>query len=178
MDSTTLNQATFGGGCFWCTETIFQKIDGVNQVLPGYMGGTKENPTYEEVCTGNTGHAEVIHIEYNPAKVNFEELLGVFFKTHDPTSLNRQGNDIGTQYRSAVFYHNDAQKDITEDFINQLEKEQIYTQPIVTEVTAADTFYEAEDYHKDYFNRNPQNPYCAAVIAPKLAKFLKDYQQH
>lgn len=175
MNSATMKHATFGGGCFWCTETIFQKIEGVTDVLPGYMGGTKENPTYEEVCTGETGHAEVIHIQYDHSKVSFENLLGIFFKTHDPTTLNRQGNDIGTQYRSAVFFHDEQQRDITQNFIDKLSAEQVYQQPIVTEVTPADTFYVAEDYHKDYFNRNPQNPYCAAVIAPKLTKFLRDY---
>jgi peptide-methionine (S)-S-oxide reductase len=170
--------ATFGGGCFWCTETIFQRINGVNQVLPGYMGGTKENPTYEEVCTGQTGHAEVIQIDYDPAQVSYESLLGVFFKTHDPTSLNRQGEDVGTQYRSAVFFHDAAQEEAANQFIQALTAEGVYEKPIVTEVTPASIFYVAEDYHKDYFNRNPQNPYCAAVIAPKLSKFLASYTAH
>lgn len=168
--------ATFGGGCFWCTETIFQRVDGVEQVLPGYMGGTRENPTYEQVCSGATGHAEVIHITYDPKKVSYATLLAIFFQTHDPTTLNRQGNDIGTQYRSAVFYHDDLQKATAEAMIQDLEKEGVFSDPIVTEVTAASTFYPAEDYHINYFNRNPDNPYCAAVIAPKLQKFLKTYQ--
>lgn len=167
--------ATFGGGCFWCTETIFQRVNGVEEVLPGYMGGTTENPTYEQVCTGATGHAEVIHIKYDPAVVSYETLLGIFFKTHDPTTLNRQGEDVGTQYRSAVFYHSIEQKIQAEKMIAALTAEGVYDSPIVTEVTEASTFWEAEDYHKDYFNRNPQNPYCSAVIAPKLAKFLKTY---
>lgn len=167
--------ATFGGGCFWCTETIFQRVNGVEEVLPGYMGGTTENPTYEQVCTGATGHAEVINIKYDPAVVSYETLLGIFFKTHDPTTLNRQGEDVGTQYRSAVFYHNIEQKIQAEKMIAALTAEGVYDSPIVTEVTEASTFWEAEDYHKDYFNRNPQNPYCSAVIAPKLAKFLKTY---
>ncbi len=174
---TTMMIATFGGGCFWCTETIFQRVEGVEQVLPGYMGGTTVNPTYEEVCTGATGHAEVIHIIYDPSRVSYATLLAIFFKTHDPTTLNRQGNDVGTQYRSAIFYHDQLQKGMAEEMIAGLEKEQVFDSPIVTEVTPASEFYEAEDYHKDYFNRNPDNPYCAAVIAPKLDKFLKQYKQ-
>jgi len=174
---TTMMIATFGGGCFWCTETIFQRVEGVEQVLPGYMGGTTEYPTYEEVCTGTTGHAEVIHIQYDPAKVSYETLLAIFFKTHDPTTLNRQGNDIGTQYRSAIFYHDASQKQKAEEMMAGMKREGVFEDPIVTEITAASVFYEAEDYHKDYFNRNPDNPYCAAVIAPKLAKFLKQYEK-
>jgi len=174
---TTMMIATFGGGCFWCTETIFQRVEGVEQVLPGYMGGATEYPTYEEVCTGTTGHAEVIHIKYDPTKVSYETLLAIFFKTHDPTTLNRQGNDIGTQYRSAIFYHDASQKLKAEEMLAGLQREGVFENPIVTEITAASVFYEAEDYHKDYFNRNPDNPYCAAVIAPKLSKFLKAYEQ-
>jgi len=174
---TSMMIATFGGGCFWCTETIFQRVEGVEEVLPGYMGGDQVNPTYEQVCTGLTGHAEVIHIKYDPNQVSYTELLGIFFKTHDPTTLNRQGNDIGTQYRSAVFYHDDLQKATAEAMIADLGKQGVFDDPIVTEVTAASTFYEAEDYHRNYFNRNPDNPYCAAVIAPKLNHFLKTYQQ-
>lgn len=168
--------ATFGGGCFWCTETIFQHVEGVQEIAPGYMGGARENPTYEQVCTGATGHAEVIQIMYDPAKVSYEELLAIFFKTHDPTTLNRQGNDIGTQYRSVIFYHNEEQRQAATSMIAALSQEQVFDRPIVTEVTAAQPFYKAEDYHKNYFNRNPDNPYCAAVIAPKLTKFLKEYQ--
>jgi len=166
-------EATFGGGCFWCTEVIFQHLEGVTRILPGYMGGHTENPTYKEVCTGETGHAEVIHIDYDPEKISYKKLLGVFFKTHDPTTLNRQGNDVGTQYRSVVFYHDPEQKFEIETFINKLTEEQIYDNPIVTEVVPAQTFYEAEDYHHDYFNNNQDNPYCSAVIQPKLQKFLK-----
>lgn len=165
--------ATFGGGCFWCTEAIFQQLKGVDRVRPGYMGGNRENPTYEQVCSGATGHAEVIQIDYDEAILPFETLLGVFFKTHDPTTLNRQGNDVGTQYRSAIFYHNESQHTESEAFIRQLSEHEVYDAPIVTEVVPAQPFYEAEDYHHDYFNNNPQNPYCAAVIAPKLQKFLK-----
>lgn len=169
-------KATFGGGCFWCTEVIFQQLDGVNSVLPGYMGGHKDNPTYKEVCTGETGHAEVVQIDYDPDKLSYKKLLGIFFKTHDPTTLNRQGNDIGTQYRSAVFYHSPEQKFDTETLINKLTEENVYDKPIVTEVTEATTFYEAEDYHHDYFNNNPGNPYCSAVIQPKLQKFLESLE--
>jgi peptide-methionine (S)-S-oxide reductase len=164
--------ATFGGGCFWCTEAIFQHLEGVNNIQPGYMGGQRANPTYEQVCTGATGHAEVIHITYDENKISYESLLGVFFKTHDPTTLNRQGNDVGTQYRSAIFYHDDAQRDTAVDFVQRLTDGQVYNSPIVTEITSASAFYVAEDYHFNYFNTHPENPYCAAVIAPKLQKFL------
>ncbi|TYP96673.1 peptide-methionine (S)-S-oxide reductase [Sphingobacterium allocomposti] len=169
-------KATFGGGCFWCTEVIFQNTKGVNTVLPGYMGGKTDNPTYKEVCNGDTDHVEVVQLDFDEHEVSFEELLKVFFKTHDPTTLNRQGNDIGTQYRSVVFYHNEAQREATEKFIQHLEDEQVFADPIVTTVEPAVTFWEAEDYHHDYFNQNPGNPFCAAVIAPKLQKFLKEYQ--
>jgi len=167
--------ATFGGGCFWCTETIFQRLEGVSSVFPGYMGGHVENPTYKEVCTGETGHAEVIQIEYDPSLISFEKLLLIFFKTHDATSLNRQGEDVGTQYRSVVFYHDDVQLEATQKCIQALEAEKVFDKAIVTEVTPAETFYVAEDYHHNYFNNNPQNPYCSAVIAPKLTKFIKQY---
>jgi len=168
-------KATFGGGCFWCTEAIFQQLEGVTDIRPGYMGGDTAHPTYKEVCSGNTGHAEVIQVDYDPEKITYKKLLGVFFKTHDPTTLNRQGNDVGTQYRSVIFFHNPEQKFEAETFINKLEEEQIYSEAIVTEVVAAQTFYEAEDYHHDYYNTHPDNPYCAAVIQPKLQKFLKTY---
>lgn len=169
-------KATFGGGCFWCTEVIFQNTKGVNTVLPGYMGGKTDNPTYKEVCNGDTDHVEVVQLDFDEHEVSFEELLKVFFKTHDPTTLNRQGNDIGTQYRSVVFYHSEAQREAAEKFIQHLEDEQVFADPIVTTVEPAVTFWEAEDYHHDYFNQNPGNPFCAAVIAPKLQKFLKEYQ--
>lgn len=170
-------KATFGGGCFWCTEVIFQHTEGVNTVLPGYMGGKTDNPTYKEVCQGDTEHVEVVQLDFDPAKVSFVELLAIFFKTHDPTTLNRQGEDVGTQYRSAVFYHSDEQKQEAEQFIQALTTEAVYASPIVTAVEEAVTFWEAEDYHHDYFNQNPGNPFCAAVIAPKLQKFLKSYTQ-
>lgn len=166
-------KATFGGGCFWCTEVIFQQLKGVNSVLPGYMGGQRAYPTYEQVCSGATGHAEVVQIDYDEAGLSYRKLLETFFKTHDPTTLNRQGNDIGSQYRSIIFYHDDHQRTEAKEWISELESHDVYDSPIVTAIAPADTFYVAENYHHDYFNNNPQNPYCAAVIAPKLQKFLK-----
>lgn len=165
--------ATFGGGCFWCTEAVYTQMKGVEKVVAGYSGGTVKNPTYKEVCTGNTGHAEVIHITYNPTETSFEELLEVFFATHDPTTLNRQGADVGTQYRSAIFYHNEEQKQKAEFIINELNKQGAYDNPIVTEVTAFDVFYEAENYHQDYFANNPNQPFCQMVVKPKVEKFQK-----
>jgi peptide-methionine (S)-S-oxide reductase len=170
-----LQKITFGNGCFWCTEAVFQSVKGVISVASGYMGGQIKNPTYREVCTGKTGHAEVLHIEYDADLVSFDELLLIFFKTHDPTTLNRQGNDVGTQYRSAIFYYNDAQKQLAEAMIRRLTDEKVYARPIVTEITPAAEFYKAEDYHQDYFNNNPHNPYCAVVIQPKLHKFAKEF---
>ncbi|TDS17498.1 peptide-methionine (S)-S-oxide reductase MsrA [Sphingobacterium paludis] len=169
-------KATFGGGCFWCTEVIFQNTDGVNTVLPGYMGGKTESPTYKEVCNGDSEHVEVVQLDFDESKVSFDELLKIFFKTHNPTTLNRQGNDVGTQYRSVVFYHDEAQKEATLAFIQGLEDAEAFADPIVTAVEPAEKFWEAEDYHHDYFNQNPGNPFCAAVIAPKLQKFLKEYK--
>lgn len=166
-------KATFGGGCFWCTEIIFLHTPGVVKVLPGYMGGKRENPTYEQVCSGATGHVEVVHLEFDEKIVGFEELLGIFFKTHNPTTLNRQGEDVGTQYRSVVFYHDAAQQEQAEKMIQDLEKAGVYDAAIVTAVEPAETFWVAEDYHHNYFNRNPDNPFCEVVIAPKLQKFLK-----
>ena len=170
-----LQKITFGNGCFWCTEAIFQSVKGVISVVSGYMGGQIKNPTYREVCTGKTGHAEVLDIEYDADEISFDELLLIFFKTHDPTTLNRQGNDVGTQYRSAIFYYNDAQKLAAETMIKRLTDEKVYAKPIVTEITPASEFYSAEDYHQDYFSNNPHNPYCAVVIQPKLHKFAKEF---
>lgn len=170
-------KATFGGGCFWCTEIIFLHTEGVNSVLPGYMGGKRENPTYEQVCSGATGHVEVVQLDFDETKVSFQELLAIFFKTHDPTTLNRQGEDVGTQYRSVVFYHNEEQKAQAEEMIAGLTNAEVYDSPIVTAVEEAVVFWKAEDYHVNYFNRNPENPFCAAVIAPKLTKFLKTYSK-
>lgn len=168
--------ATLGGGCFWCTEAIFKQLKGVISVLPGYSGGTTKNPTYEEVCTGETGHAEVIQVVFDPATISFTEVLEVFFETHDPTTLNRQGADVGTQYRSAVFYHSNEQKEAAEKVIKLLNQEKIYDSPVVTEVTAFKAFYQAEDYHKNYYARNPNQPYCSVVIGPKVEKFKKVFK--
>ena len=170
-----LATATFGNGCFWCTEAIFQQLKGVSSVLPGYTGGSVKNPSYREVCNGTTGHAEAIQIKYDPAVISYRELLDIFFYTHDPTTLNRQGGDVGTQYRSAIFYHDKQQKEDAETIIAQLTSEGVYDDPIVTEVTAAQVFYEAEDYHKNYYNNNKNQGYCRAVINPKLDKFMKKY---
>ncbi len=170
-----MEQATFGGGCFWCTEAVFQNLRGVTKVVSGYMGGQTENPTYKEICNGDTGHAEIIQIEYNEQEISFEDLLLVFFKTHDPTTLNRQGNDAGTQYRSVIFYETAEQKAAAESMIDKLEKEMVFNRPIVTEITPISKFYSAEDYHQNYFNNNPDQGYCAYVIQPKLVKFTKEF---
>ena len=167
--------ATFGNGCFWCTEAIFQQLKGVESVYPGYTGGSVKNPSYREVCTGTTGHAEAIQIKYDPSVINYRELLDIFFYTHDPTTLNRQGADVGTQYRSAIFYHDEEQKAAAEEIISQLTAEKVYDDPIVTEVTPMDVFYMAEDYHKNYYLNNKNQGYCRAVINPKLDKFMKKY---
>ncbi len=167
--------ATFGNGCFWCTEAIFQQLKGVETVLPGYTGGMVKNPSYKEVCNGTTGHAEAIQITYDPAVISYRELLDVFFYTHDPTTLNRQGGDVGTQYRSAIFFHNKEQESDAKVIIAQLTAEGVYPDPIVTEVTAFDIFYQAEDYHRNYYNNNKNQGYCRAVINPKLDKFMKKY---
>lgn len=171
-----LQQATFGAGCFWCTEAVFQNLKGVHKVVSGYMGGHTRNPTYKEICNGDTGHAEVIRVEFDDIQISFEELLLVFFKTHDPTTLNCQGNDSGTQYRSVVFYDDQEQKQQTLDMIDRLTKELVFDRPIVTELSPVTDFYEAEDYHQNYFNQNSSQPYCAFVIQPKLAKFTKEFQ--
>ncbi len=168
---------TFGAGCFWCVEAAFQRIKGVEKVASGYMGGAKAKPTYKEVCTGLTGHAEVVQVTYNPEKVSFTELLQVFFVVHDPTTLNRQGADVGTQYRSAIFYHTQQQKDEVEKVIARLNSLGIYDAPIVTEVIADSKFYPAEDYHADYYNNNKSQPYCSMVITPKLKKVEKELKE-
>ena len=171
-----LAKATFAGGCFWCTEAVYAELKGVRSVTSGYIGGQVPNPTYKQVCTGLTGHAEAIEIEYDPAVVPFEKLLEVFFATHDPTTLNRQGADVGTQYRSGIFYHDDEQKRIAEDVIAKLNAARVFSGKIVTEVTPASTFYAAEDYHQDYFANNPFQPYCQAVAAPKVEKVRKVFK--
>lgn len=167
--------ATFGAGCFWCVEAVFQRADGVESVVSGYMGGHITNPTYKQVCTGETGHAEVCQITYNPQKISFTDLLEILFGTHDPTTLNRQGNDEGTQYRSAIFYHTPEQKDIAEKLISALDKSKIFPSKIVTEVVPAAIFYKAEDYHQNYYNENGTQPYCAFVVRPKVDKFIKNF---
>jgi len=165
--------ATFGNGCFWCTEAVFQQLKGVIKVKSGYSGGHKENPTYKEVCTGTTGHAEVLHIEFDATVISFEELLEVFWKTHDPTTLNRQGNDIGTQYRSAIFYHNESQRTLAEAYKNQLLAKKTWADPIVTEIVPFELFYPSEAYHDNYFASHGHEPYCAMVVRPKVEKFQK-----
>ena len=172
-----LQVATFASGCFWCTEAIFQNVDGVEKVVSGYMGGKVKNPTYKEVCTGQTGHAEVIQLTYDPKKVTYDELLEIFWKTHDPTTLNRQGADAGTQYRSAIFYHNDDQKQLAEKYKKKLTEAEVFDQPIVTEITPASVFYKAEDYHQNYYNLNGDAPYCSMVIQPKVEKFKKVFKE-
>lgn len=167
--------ATLGGGCFWCLEAVFDDLKGVTSVESGYMGGPRPNPTYEQVCTGTTGHAEVVQITFDPAVVTFTEILEVFFVIHDPTTLNRQGNDSGTQYRSAIFYHSPSQKTAAEQVIKNLGGAGLWRDPVVTEITPATVFYIAEDYHQEYFARNPGAGYCQFVVAPKVAKFRKHF---
>ena len=174
--SDKLEIATFANGCFWCTEAIFQRLNGVEKVTSGYSGGKVKNPTYNEVTSGETGHAEVIQIQFDPSVITFQEILDVFFATHDPTTLNKQGYDVGTQYRSAVFYHSAAQKEVAEAFIKALTDAKVFDKKIVTEVTAFDAFYEAEAYHQNYYNNNKNQGYCVAVINPKLDKFIKKYK--
>ena len=175
--ATSRELATLGGGCFWCLEAVYVQLQGVISVESGYMGGSVVNPTYEAICTGRTGHAEVIQITFDLSLLSYQELLEIFFATHDPTTLNQQGNDIGTQYRSAIFYHSPEQKQTAQEVIAQLTLERIFQSPIVTEVVQAETFYMAEDYHQEYFIRNPSQPYCAYLISPKLAKFRKQFTE-
>mgnify|MGYP000224069713 CR=1 FL=1 len=170
-----MTKATFGGGCFWCVEAAFERIEGVTDVTSGYAGGHVDDPTYEEVCTGDTGHAEVVQLTYDPDVVSYPELLEVFFKVHDPTTLNRQGNDVGTQYRSAIFTHDDDQQAVAESFIETLEDEGKYD-GIVTEVEPLDEFYEAAEYHQNYFEKNPNDAYCQATIPPKLEKLREEFE--
>ena len=174
-DNKDMEIATFAGGCFWCTEAIFLEIKGVKKVVSGYIGGTTLNPTYSEICTGTTGHAEAIQITFDPSEVGFEDLLEVFFGTHDPTTLNRQGADIGTQYRSAIFYHSEDQMKKAQNYITLIAKEKLYDREIVTKVSPATKFYDAEDYHQNYYNQNASQGYCQMVIAPKLEKLRKYY---
>lgn len=174
MSTASSEAATLAGGCFWCLEAVFERLQGVQHVAPGYAGGTVANPSYELVCTGTTGHAEVAQVTFDPAAITFRDLLEVFFSTHDPTTLHRQGADVGTQYRSAIFYHSEEQKRMAEEVIKQLEAEGVW-QGIVTEVAPLEAFYAAEDYHQEYFRRNPNQMYCQVVIAPKVAKFREKF---
>jgi peptide-methionine (S)-S-oxide reductase len=176
MSDDAKNQiAVFGGGCFWCTEAVFDELRGVVSVLPGYAGGSSKNPTYEEVCGGLTGHAEVIRVEFDSSQIGFKDLLTVFFATHDPTTLNRQGNDAGTQYRSTILYANDEQKREAEAFIKELNNSKTFGKPVVTTVEPLGQFYEAEDYHQKYYAKNPYQPYCQFTIPPKLQKLHKQF---
>ena len=170
-----LETVTLAGGCFWCVEAVYDDLKGVQSVESGYMGGRTLNPTYEDICTGTTGHAEVIRVSFDPAELSCADLLRVFFTIHDPTTLNRQGNDSGTQYRSAIFYHSEEQKKVAHEIIAEVTAEKVYGGKIVTEVTAASTFYVAENYHQEYFARNPGQPYCMFVVAPKVSKFRKKF---
>lgn len=169
------SQATLGGGCFWCTDAVFADLRGVVDVRPGYAGGFVQNPTYQQVCEGNTGHAEVSRITFDPQQITFEELLGVYFGTHDPTQLNRQGNDIGEQYRSVVFAHDEQQAEAATQLIDRLRSDDVFGAPVVTAVEPLRNYSDAEDYHRDYFERNPAQGYCAAVIAPKVSKFRQNF---
>ncbi|MCY3869236.1 MAG: peptide-methionine (S)-S-oxide reductase MsrA [Gemmatimonadetes bacterium] len=174
--SSAMETATLGGGCFWCVEAIYQDVIGVHKVVSGYAGGTVENPTYEEVCSGTTGHAEVVQIAFDPTAISFEEILFIFWRTHDPTTLNRQGNDVGTQYRSVIYYHDEEQKKIAEQSKAETDASDLWADPIVTEIAPLPIFYEGEAYHQNYFVENPYQPYCIFVINPKVQKFRKSFR--
>lgn len=173
--ATKQTHATFGSGCFWCTEAIFKDVRGVSRVTSGYCGGEKPNPTYEDVCTGATGHAEVVQLDFDPGQVTYEQLVELFFLTHDPTQRNRQGNDIGTQYRSIIFAHDQGQAATARAVIRRFEQEKLFDRPIITEVVPSAEFFPAESYHQDYFAKNPDQPYCTAIISPKVAKFRRRF---
>lgn len=172
-----IETATMAGGCFWCTEAIFKRLNGVNSVVSGYAGGSMDNPSYEAVSTGTSGHAEAIQITFNPKTISFEKLLEVFFKLHDPTTLNQQGNDVGTQYRSVIFYHNEKQKQTAQKIKDEIEKSQLYNNPIVTEIVPFKNFYKAENYHQNYYEINKSQPYCQLIIDPKIQKLYKEFKQ-
>lgn len=174
--AATLETATLGSGCFWCTEAVFDRLKGVQSAVSGYSGGQVPNPTYEQVCTGKTGHAEVVQVTFDPQQISFAEVLEVFWKTHDPTTKNRQGADVGPQYRSVIFYHNEAQRDVAASLKKELNKTKAFGNPVVTEIEAFNKFYPAEDYHQQYFELNGRQPYCQAVIAPKVEKFEKAFK--
>ncbi len=177
QDESKYETATLGGGCFWCTEAVFDELNGVVRVESGYSGGTVVNPSYEEVCTSRTGHAEVVQITFDPRVISYEDVLRIFFTVHDPTTLNRQGNDVGTQYRSVIFYHNEDQKNSAEKIMKEITAGKIYDNPLVTELSPLHAFYRAENYHQDYFANNPNQGYCRVVIAPKVAKFRDHYRE-
>lgn len=170
-----METATLAGGCFWCTEAVMKRLKGVESVMPGYTGGTVENPTYEQVCTGKTGHAEAAQITFDPAIISYEKILTVFFHLHDPTTLNRQGNDVGTQYRSTIFFHDDTQKNTAEKVKKEIEASKLYPNPLVTEIVPLTKFYPAENYHHDYYAKNSYQPYCQFVIDPKIQKLIKEF---
>ena len=170
-----IETTTLAGGCFWCIEAAFNSVQGIEKAVSGYMGGTTENPSYKEVCNGDTGHAEVVQLSFDTEQISYREVLEIFFSLHNPTQLNRQGNDIGTQYRSAIFYHNEQQQQQAENIIAEIEQDKIWPDPVVTEVNPQSTFYSGEDYHQEYFNNNPENQYCQMVVSPKLAKFKKTF---
>ena len=175
MQKINLEVATLAGGCFWCIEAVFREIDGVEKVVSGYTGGKSFNPTYQRVCSGDTGHAEAVQISFNPSKISYKEILEIFFSVHDPTTPNRQGADVGTQYRSAIFYHNEEQKIIAEEIIKELNRGALGENPIVTQIVALDKFYPAENYHQEYFSRNSEQAYCQMVISPKMNKFRQQW---
>jgi len=174
-ERATTEVAVLAGGCFWCLEAIFKEVDGVENVTSGYTGGTTINPTYQEVCTGTTGHAEAVHMAFNPGKISYREILQIFFSVHDPTTLNRQGGDVGTQYRSAIFYHDDQQRDIAEALVGELSEARLWKKPIVTQIVPLEKFYPAEDCHREYFMRHPEQSYCQVVISPKVNEFRKQW---
>jgi len=174
-DTSNKNIATLAGGCFWCIEGAFSQVKGILSAISGYMGGHSKNPSYEEICTGASGHAEVVQLKFDQTLISYQEILEIFFTLHDPTQLNRQGNDIGSQYRSAIFYHDESQKNIVLNIIKEMTESEMFEQAIVTQLCAVDTFYSGEDYHQDYFNNNPESQYCQAVVSPKLAKFRKTF---
>jgi len=174
-DDKNFEQVTLGSGCFWCTEAVFQQLKGIKSAVSGYSGGHLANPTYEQICAGNTGHAEVIQVTYDPAQISLTDILRAFWQTHDPTTPNRQGHDVGTQYRSAIFYHNDAQRKLAEEYKKQLDGSGTFSAPIVTEITKFEKFYPAEKYHQEYYEQNPGQQYCEYVIRPKVEKFRKEF---
>lgn len=169
--SNTYEMATLGGGCFWCLEAVYLEVNGIIEIVSGYTGGNTLEPSYEDICTGNTGHAEVVQLKFDSNEIGFQDILNIFFSIHDPTTLNRQGNDVGTQYRSVIFYHNENQMEVSLNTIKKLTEDELWSEPIVTDIKKLGTFYRAEDYHQNYYQLNPNNPYCQFVISPKLAKF-------